>query len=480
MSEIFLTVLNMSFTAGYVILIVILARLLLKKAPKFISYLLWSIVAFRLVIPFSFESMFSLLPRNTNPAPISHEIIYQSPRINNGIEAANSFVNQSAVGASVNPVQIHVEIGAYVWLLGIIALLIYSLVSVLLINRQLKGALPVEKNIFEANNLKTPFVFGIIRPKIYLPVGLNSEERSYILLHEQTHIQRKDHIIKIFAFLILSIHWFNPLVWLAFRLMNMDMELSCDERVLKVMDEDIKKPYASSLLSLATERHILNGSPLAFGEGNVRERIINVLNYKKPRFWVTVFSIIIVATVGIGLMVNPKAVTIKPTAPELSFEQPVGVDMVELDYASDDIVIFHDYFGLFVYDLNSLQIVRRVDLKPLNCHQTQGDNYCEVSVSMDGNTVQLHPISSENMFVYSVSSNTLQETSYKPMNNPFRSQFVPIEKVINSTKIGNYSHQAVLFDTGEYGYIYTEDWTIGTLVYKRGDIVLRLFENEFD
>jgi len=307
MSEIFLTVLNMSFTAGYVILIVILARLLLKKAPKFISYLLWSIVAFRLVIPFSFESMFSLLPRNTNPAPISHEIIYQSPRINNGIEAANSFVNQSAVGASVNPVQIHVEIGAYVWLLGIIALLIYSLVSVLLINRQLKGALPVEKNIFEANNLKTPFVFGIIRPKIYLPVGLNSEERSYILLHEQTHIQRKDHIIKIFAFLILSIHWFNPLVWLAFRLMNMDMELSCDERVLKEMSEDIKKPYANSLLSLAVGKHILNGSPLAFGEGDVKGRIKNVLNYKKPRFWVILLSLIIVIAIGVGLATNPKS-----------------------------------------------------------------------------------------------------------------------------------------------------------------------------
>ena len=485
MNELFLTVLNMSLTASYVILFVMLIRLLLKKAPKIISYTLWGVVAFRLIIPFSFESMFSLMPRNTNAVPIPHDIIYQqNPQINSGIEAVDSFVSQSLLaptaGASVNLLQIYVEIGSYIWLLGIIALLVYSFVSILILKRQLKSAQLIEKNIFEAKNLKTPFVLGLIKPKIYLPVGLNATERSYILLHEQTHIHRKDHIIKVMAFLTLSIHWFNPLVWIAFMLMSQDMELSCDERVLKEMDEDIKKPYASSLLSLATERHILNGSPLAFGEGNVRERIINVLNYKKPRFWVTVFSIIIVATVGIGLMVNPKAVTIKPTAPELSFEQPVGVDMVELDYASDDIVIFHDYFGLFVYDLNSLQIVRRVDLKPLNCHQTQGDNYCEVSVSMDGNTVQLHPISSENMFVYSVSSNTLQETSYKPMNNPFRSQFVPIEKVINSTKIGNYSHQAVLFDTGEYGYIYTEDWTIGTLVYKRGDIVLRLFENEFD
>jgi hypothetical protein len=165
-----------------------------------------------------------------------------------------------------------------------------------------------------------------------------------------------------------------------------------------------------------------------------------------------------------------------PTAPELSLEKTVGVDMVELDYASNDIVIFHDYFGLFVYDLNSLQIIRSLDLKPLNCHQTQGDNYCDVSVSMDGNTVQLHPMSSENMFIYTVSSNTLQESAYKPIDNPFRSQFISIEKVINSTKLGNYSHHAVHFDTGEYGYLHTEDGTIGTLSYVRGDKVFRLFD----
>ncbi len=474
MSELFLTVLNMNLTASYVIIFVILTRLLLKKAPKVISYALWGVVAFRLIIPFSFDSMFSLMPRNTNAVPIPHDIIYQqSPQINTGIEIVDSFVSGSLpapiIGASVNPLQIYVEIGAYIWILGIIALLVYSLVSILILKRRLKSAQLIEKNIFEAKNLKTPFVLGIIRPNIYLPDGLNIEERNYILLHEQTHIHRKDHIIKVLAFLILSIHWFNPIVWIAFMLMSTDMELSCDERVLKEMDEGIIKPYANSLLSLAAGRPILNGSPLAFGEGNVRGRIKNVLNYKKPRFWIIVFSIIIVATVGIGLVANPKAAIIEPTAPELSFEQTVGVDMVELDYASDDIVIFHDYFGLFVYDLNSQKIIRSLDLKPLDCHQTQGDNYCDVTVSMDGNTVQLHPMSGEDMFVYTVSSNTLQEATYKPMDNPFRSQFVPIEEVINSTRLGNYSHHAVLFDTGEYGYLHTEDGTIETLSYVRGD-----------
>jgi beta-lactamase regulating signal transducer with metallopeptidase domain len=311
MRELFLSVLNMSLTASYVILCVILIRLLLKKAPKFISYALWGVIAFRLIIPFSFESMFSLIPRNINAVLIPHDIVYQqSPKVTSGIEVVDLFVSNSFsapnVGSSVNPLQIYIEIGTYIWILGIMVLLIYSVVSVLQLKIQLKGAQLIEQNIYHAENLKTPFVLGIIRPRIYLPFNLSTTERSYILLHEQTHIQRKDHIIKILAFLILSIHWFNPLVWIAFLLMSADMELSCDEKVLKEMNEEIKKPYASSLLSLATGRHILNGSPLAFGEGNVKGRIINVLNYKKPVFWVVIVALIAVVAVSVGLMSNPK------------------------------------------------------------------------------------------------------------------------------------------------------------------------------
>ncbi len=307
MSQLFLTVLNMSLMASYVILFVILVRLLLRKAPKVIPYALWGVVAFRLIIPFSFESMFSLMP---HAVPIPHDIIYQQGlQINSRIEFIDTFVNKSlpalTAEASVNPLQIYTEMGAYIWILGIMALLAYSLVSIFILKKQLKSAQLIEKGIFEAKNLKTPFVLGIIRPKIYLPVGLNVEERRYILLHEQTHIQRKDHIIKVLAFLILSIHWFNLLVWIAFMLMSTDMELSCDEQVLKKVNADIKKLYANSLLSLATGGHILNGSPLAFGEGNVKGRIKNVLNYKKPRFWVIALSVIIAASVGIGLLVNP-------------------------------------------------------------------------------------------------------------------------------------------------------------------------------
>ena len=190
------------------------------------------------------------------------------------------------------------------------ALLVYSLVSTLLLKRQLKNARSTEENIFEANNLETPFLLGIIKPKIYLPAGLDDAERSYILLHEQTHIHRKDHIIKAFAFLTLSVHWFNPLAWIAFRLMTADMELSCDEKVLKEMDGDIRKPYAATLLSLAAGRHILSGNPLAFGEGDVKQRIRNVLNYREPAFWLTLTAVIAAVAVGIGLLANPEGTNI--------------------------------------------------------------------------------------------------------------------------------------------------------------------------
>jgi len=352
--KLFLTVLSMSLTASYAILFVMFVRLLLRKTPKALSYALWSVVAFRLTIPFSFESVFSLLPRNAGTVPIARDIIYQqSPQVASGVTAVDSFANtplpSPAVEASASSGQIYAEIGACIWILGAVALFVYSLVSVLLLKRHLKGARLIGENIFEAGNLKTPFVLGLINPRIYLPAGLGKEEQGYIILHEQTHIRRKDHIIKVFAFLTASAHWFNPLVWIAFVLMSTDMELSCDERVLKVTKEDIKKPYATSLLSLAAGRHILNGSPLAFGEGNIKRRIKNVLNYKRPKFWIVLCSIIIVAAIGIGLAANPKSAALfngfSYRVEEILYEAPMYSFSYTLDNApryciSSDYVLF--------------------------------------------------------------------------------------------------------------------------------------------
>lgn len=310
MSEVFLVVLNMSLIASWAIIFVSIVRFLLKKAPKFISYALWSVVAFRLIIPFSFESLFSLMPWNTNSLPIPHDIMYeQHPQLHSGIVVVDSFVSASlpalTTESTTNPLQLWAEVGGYIWVVGIVTLLTYSVVSIIILKKQLRSATLIEQNMYESANLRTPFVLGLLRPNIYLPVGLQVEERNYIVLHERTHIRRKDHIIKIIAFFIVAIHWFNPLVWMAFILMGMDMELSCDERVLKDVGKQIKKPYATSLLALATGKHMLNGSPLAFSEGNVKRRVINVLNYRKPRFWFVVVTVTIAFVVGIGLVANP-------------------------------------------------------------------------------------------------------------------------------------------------------------------------------
>lgn len=322
MEELFLTVLNMSLTGSYVIAAIMLARLFLKKAPKAVSYALWGTAGFRLIFPFSFESVFSLIPFKAQPipqtAPLGENVSLGSAvgaalraagdAANGGLGTVTVYLGRTADGYPITTQAYHSEVwlmfGSYLWLIGMAALLLYSIVSIVLLKRRLQGAVFSGGNIYEADNLKTPFVLGVFRPKIYIPIGLREEERRYILLHEQTHIQRFDHLVKPFAFLILALHWFNPLVWVAFLLMSGDMELSCDEKVLKTMDQEMKKPYAQSLLSLAAGRRFINGSPLAFGEGNVKTRIKNVLNYKKPSTWVVTVTTVLVAALSIGLAAN--------------------------------------------------------------------------------------------------------------------------------------------------------------------------------
>lgn len=310
--KVFLEILNMSFTAGFVILAVILARLLLKRAPKVFSYALWAVVLFRLVCPFSIESVLSLLP--ANPQPIPPDIGFaQTPQIDTGLSfidrAVNPVLPPPTPYVSVNPMQVWTAVGTAVWLIGIAALLLYSVISLLRLKRRLRGAVPEEGNIYRMEGLETPFVLGVFRPRIYLPAGLTEREREYILLHERTHIRRFDHVVKLVGFLVLCVHWFNPLVWAAFFLCGKDMEMSCDESVIRRLGNDVKKEYSSTLLAMATGRRRVGITPLAFGEGDTRGRIKNVLNYKRPAFWVIAVVIVAVAAVCIGFAVNPRQKT---------------------------------------------------------------------------------------------------------------------------------------------------------------------------
>ncbi len=308
MDKLFLQIINMSITASYVILFVIVVRLFLKKVPKIFSYALWGVAFFRLIFPFSFESIFSLISINTKTIP--ENIAYtQTPQIQSGITVVDGAVNRAlpipVVGVSVNPLQIWISLGSAIWITGLVVLLIYSIYTTLRLSKNLKCATHLYGNIYEIDTIKTPFVFGLVSPKIYLPNNLSKTEESYIIKHEETHINRKDYIIKFAAFLIVSIHWFNPIVWLAFYLMSEDMELSCDESVIKEMSYGIKRDYSNSLLSLSVGKRIVGGSPIAFGENNTKGRIKNILNYKKPKFWVIIVTTIVIIVLAVGLLSNP-------------------------------------------------------------------------------------------------------------------------------------------------------------------------------
>lgn len=309
-TDFFISLLNRSFVAGITIMVVLAARLALRRAPKRFSYLLWAIPLFRLLCPFSFESVVSLLP--ANPEPVTRELLYSpAPQINTGIPAFNSVINplMSAAtpeaAASVNPLQIYFAVAQVVWLAGVAVLAVYSVVSLWRLNRRCVGAVRLEANIYLADGIDSPFVAGVFRPKIYLPSALSEEERAYILLHEQTHIRRGDPFIKLLSFFTLCLHWFNPLVWVAFFLSGKDMEMSCDESVMKHTGADIRKEYAASLLSLSTGRRIVAGGPLAFGEGDPKGRIKNILRFKKPALWAVVAGIVVVAAVCVCLVSNP-------------------------------------------------------------------------------------------------------------------------------------------------------------------------------
>lgn len=344
MDKIFLQILNMSITSSYVVLFVLILRFLLKKAPKVFSYGLWSIVFLRLVFPFSFQSIFSLISINTKTIP--EEIIYmQTPQINSGIAAmdrvVNNYLPSPAIGDSINPMQIWILLGQIIWIIGIGVLTIYTILTTIRLSKRLKSSKSLYDNIYETNRIKTPFVFGVVNPKIYLPENLSETEKSYIIKHEQTHIKRYDNIIKFLGFLVVSVHWFNPLVWFSFFLMSEDMELSCDEKVIKEMGPNIKKDYSSSLLTLSTGRRIIGGSPLAFGENNTKGRIKNILNYEKPGFWVTIVAIIVIIVAGVGLLSNPKEK--ETNTPEVS--DKMTVEDYAREFLAQEIAMFEDPGG---------------------------------------------------------------------------------------------------------------------------------------
>ncbi len=379
--SLFPAVLNMSVTAGIVVLFVLIARLLLKKAPKIFSYALWAVVLFRLLCPVSVTADFSLLGlMNTSASPVTehtgivehipvanYEITppalrpsagQQTPPAADDTDSGTASPGRSEIttlppAEQTTPVDVITPstdpkpqenrqttlsitaIAGTVWLTGIAAMLIYSAVSLLRLRNKLRDAAKLRGNIYLSDHISTPFVMGLLPAKIYLPSTLTEQEQRYILLHEQHHIRRLDHIIKLLAFLALCSHWFNPLVWLAFVLSVKDMEMSCDEAVMKQMDSDIRAEYSASLLSLATGRRIISGTPLAFGEGSTASRIRNILNWKKPKAWLLPIAAVLCVAVVVFCAVNPvKTDTQDTDPPEQTDSSDLGDDQSDTEDTS--------------------------------------------------------------------------------------------------------------------------------------------------
>ncbi len=301
--------LNMSITAGWIVLALLLLRPLVKKLPKWVGCTLWALVGIRLVLPFSFESMLSLIPSvETIPPDIAMQ---RNPQVHTGIEMLNhavnpvitqSFAPKADTLTSINPLQIVEFIMARLWILGMVAMLLYALFSFVSLKTKLRTATKLEKGIFESEFVESPF---ILSNNVYLPYNMTAEEREYCLLHERAHLKRGDHLIKPLAFVLLSVYWFNPLVWVAFVLLCRDIELACDEKVIKQLGDTERKEYSLTLVKNSISRKRIAACPLAFGEVGVKERVKKVMNYKKPAFWVLVVAIALSVVLTVCLLTNP-------------------------------------------------------------------------------------------------------------------------------------------------------------------------------
>lgn len=310
MAEIFQKALNMSIAAGWLILAVIALRLLLRRAPKRFRLLLWAVVGLRLALPWSIESALSLIPSaQTLPEGIMLE---RAPVLDTGISALNGAINPGftaaftpELGASANPLQVLLPIAAAFWMLGAAAMLLWALVSWLRLRKRVREAVRLEENVYECE-IASPFVLGLFRPRIYLPFSLENGERELVLAHERAHITAGDHIIKPLGWLLLAAHWYNPLVWLAYALFCRDIELACDERVVRGLSLSDRADYSQALLDLSRPRGGVRACPLAFGESSVKGRVKSVLSYKKPAFWLVLLAVVVCVGAAVCFLTDPK------------------------------------------------------------------------------------------------------------------------------------------------------------------------------
>lgn len=312
MDDVFLKLVNLSISASWLILAVLVLRVVLKKAPKWVMPLLWGVVALRLVCLFSIESALSLIPSaETIPSEIVTEtrepVLYEQATLDIVTNPTLPSAAEVPVGVSRQQAQVDFNIYSVLWLAGMAALLVHALVSAGKLKRKLATAILLRDNIYESEFVDSPFVFGVVKPNIYLPMHMDEGTAAYVIAHECAHLARRDHWWKVLGYLVLALHWFNPLVWVAYILFCRDIELACDEKVVKGLDGAARADYSQALLSCAAPKRAVAACPLAFGEGNIKTRVKSALHYKKPAFWVAAAAVLAVVIVAVCFLTNPRS-----------------------------------------------------------------------------------------------------------------------------------------------------------------------------
>ncbi len=310
MTELFLDVINVSISAGWIVLAVLFIRFFFEEFPKWATVLLWGVVALRLVCPFSIESSLSLIPSSQT---IKHQDISNAPEINSGLwiidDAINPIVSDATItlqgDKNINLFEFIMPYLAVLWIVGVIALLIHTAISYLRLKTKIETAVILRDNIYQSENVISPFVLGLVNPKIYLPFNMTDKDMEQVIAHETAHIHRKDHWWKPLGFLLLVFHWFNPLIWLGYVIFCRDIELACDERVIKTLDRGARADYSQALLTCSVNNPKIIGCPLAFGEIGIKDRVKSVLHYQKPTFRIVMVAIITCIAVTACFLTNP-------------------------------------------------------------------------------------------------------------------------------------------------------------------------------
>ncbi len=382
MNELFLKIINMSISASWLILAVLILRLVLKKAPKWVNVLLWGIVAIRLICPITIESPISLIPNTIgNGELVSNWMDDYIDDID--IHHPDSVYYDAAIGAGREPISDgeggyyvvtkHDQLGepatientvmpvlSVVWASGMVVFALYTFISYFRLRRKLDTAVLCRDNIYQSENVSSPFVLGIIKPKIYLPFKMDSQDLEHVVAHEQAHIRRKDHWWKPLGFLLLTIHWFNPLMWLAYVLLCRDIELACDEKVIKELGNEQRADYTQALVACSVNRRMIAACPLAFGEVGVKERVKSVMNYKKPAFWVIILAVIACVGVAVCFLTNPAGTALtKWKIDEIDMNATLGdIHSMTVRYYGDSVSCNDSDSNRFIATMGKIRVGR--------------------------------------------------------------------------------------------------------------------------